>query len=272
MGGQMDGVTLTGTGHEAAFRAPIAQIRDYEPGADAVQVAAATGIPFEQIVKLASNENDFPISRAVLQAIEGQFGLLHSYPWEDFARLKSAVAAANGVPASQVVLSAGSAQLVLNLPLLYADPGDEVILAPESYALYEAASQVMGARLLRGAAEGVPLRHPRHHRRVRSPHEDRLAVQPEQPDGDDRRRGRAARRSLRPSPRRRRSSSTRPIASSSSTTTTVTRATCSLPATATSSPCAASPRPTRSPASASATPWPTRRSASCWTASASPSC
>jgi histidinol-phosphate aminotransferase len=149
----MNGVTLTGTGHEAAFRAPIAQIRDYEPGADAEQVAAATGIPFEQIVKLASNENDFPVSPAVLHAIEGQFGLLHSYPWEDFGRLKAAVAAANGVSASQVVLSAGSAQLVLNLPLLYVDPGDEVILAPQSYALYEAASQVMGARLRR-----VPLK------------------------------------------------------------------------------------------------------------------
>jgi len=149
----MDGATLTGSGHEAAFRAPIAQIRDYEPGADAEQVAAATGIPFERILKLASNENDFPVSPAVLRAIEGQFGMLHSYPWEDFGRLRSAVAAANDVAPTHVVLSAGSAQLVLNLPLLYVDPGDEVVLAPQSYALYEAASQVMGARLLR-----VPLK------------------------------------------------------------------------------------------------------------------
>jgi len=144
----VDRSTNGGRGHEAAFRACIAAIRDYEPGADAEQVAQATGIPVADIVKLASNENDFPISAQVLAAIERQFPLLHRYPWEDYGRLKAAVAAANGVAAEQVVLSSGSAQLVLNLPLLYTDPGDEVILAPQSYALYEAASQVMGARRL----------------------------------------------------------------------------------------------------------------------------
>ncbi len=136
---------LDGLTHEAAFRACIAGIRDYEPGADAQQVSQATGIPFHDIVKLASNENDFPISPKVLAAIEGQFPLLHSYPWEDYTRLKHAVAKANGVSPERVVLSSGSAQLVLNLPLLYVNPGDEVVMAPESYALYEAASQVMDA-------------------------------------------------------------------------------------------------------------------------------
>ena len=143
----MKRAAATARGHQAAFRSCIAEIRDYEPGADAQQVADATGIPFSDILKLASNENDFPISTAVTRAIAQQFPLLHSYPWEDFGRLKTALAAANGVPDAKVVLSAGSAQLVLNLPLLYIDPGDEVILAPQSYALYEAASQVMGARL-----------------------------------------------------------------------------------------------------------------------------
>ncbi len=135
-----------GQRHEDAFRTSIAGIRDYEPGADAEQVARATGIAVDEIVKLASNENDYPVSTKVLAAIEGQFPLLHSYPWEDYNRLRSAVAEANDVPPSQIVLSSGSAQLVLNLPLLYTDPGDEVILAPESYALYEAACQVMDAR------------------------------------------------------------------------------------------------------------------------------
>jgi histidinol-phosphate aminotransferase len=143
----VDRSTTGSRDHEAAFRTSILDIRDYEPGADAEQVAQATGIPFADIVKLASNENDFPISEAVTAAITRQFPLLHSYPWEDYGRLKAAVAAANSVPSGQVVLSSGSAQLVLNLPLLYTDPGDEVILAPQSYALYEAASQVMGARL-----------------------------------------------------------------------------------------------------------------------------
>jgi histidinol-phosphate aminotransferase len=149
----MDQAFASEVRHEAAFRECIADIRDYEPGADAQQVSEATGIPFEQILKLASNENDLPISSKVLAAIERQFPLLYSYPWEDYGRLKSAVAAAEGVPETQVVLSSGSAQIVLNLPLLYTNPGDEVILAPQSYALYEAASQVMGASIRK-----VPLR------------------------------------------------------------------------------------------------------------------
>lgn len=149
----MDSIATGRQTHEAAFRACIADIRDYEPGADAEQVAQAAGIPVGDIVKLASNENDFPVSAKVLAAIEEQFPLLHSYPWEDYNRLRAAVAEVNGVTPRHVVLSSGSAQLVLNLPLLYTDPGDEVILAPESYALYEAASQVMNAERVR-----VPLK------------------------------------------------------------------------------------------------------------------
>ena len=145
----MERAIVSSAGHEAAFRACVSEIRDYEPGADAQQVAAATGIALGDILKLASNENDFPISPHVLRAITEQFPLLHSYPWEDYGRLKTAIATAEGVPDTQIVLSSGSAQLVLNLPLLYTDPGDEVILAPQSYALYESASQVMGARIRR---------------------------------------------------------------------------------------------------------------------------
>ena len=79
------------------------------------------------------SQSSFPFSTAI--------------PGRTIGRLKTAIATAEGVPDTQVVLSSGSAQLILNLPLLYTDPGDEVILALQSYALYESASQVMGARI-----------------------------------------------------------------------------------------------------------------------------
>ena len=77
----------------------------------------------------------------------------------------------------------GSAQLVLNLPLLYADPGDEVILAPQSYALYEAASQVMGATISAVPLDGLRFDVPTRSSRRSRAHQDRVALQPEQPHG-----------------------------------------------------------------------------------------
>ena len=63
------------------------------------------------------------------------------------------MAEANGVQPSNVVLGSGSESIVQMIPRLYVEPGDEVIVAPQSYSRYAAGSVLMNAVI-----RNVPLR------------------------------------------------------------------------------------------------------------------
>lgn len=144
----MDVATANGTcshGHERSFRHAVLLLDDYEAGRSVQQVSREFGIPLEQIVKLASNENPYGPSPEALAAIPTEFGNLHMYPWQEFTDLRCRVAEANGVQPSNVVLGSGSESIVQMIPRLYVEPGDEVIVAPQSYSRYAAGSALMNA-------------------------------------------------------------------------------------------------------------------------------
>ena len=131
--------------HERSFRAVVRTLDDYEPGRSVQQVSQEFGIPLEAIVKLASNENPYGPSPAAVAAIPGEFPNLYMYPWQEFDDLRQSVAKANCVDSSNVVLASGSEAIVQLIPRLYIEPGDEVIVSPQSYSRYAVGSAVMGA-------------------------------------------------------------------------------------------------------------------------------
>ena len=140
-------------GHERSFRHAVRLLDDYEAGRSVQQVSREFDIPLEQIVKLASNENPYGPSPKALAAIPTEFGNLHMYPWQEFTDLRCRVAEANGVQPSSVVLGSGSESIVQMIPRLYIEPGDEVIVAPQSYSRYAA-----GSVLMNGVVRKVSLR------------------------------------------------------------------------------------------------------------------
>ena len=140
-------------GHERSFRRAVLLLDDYEAGRSVQQVSREFDIPLEQIVKLASNENPYGPSPKALAAIPTEFGNLHMYPWQEFTDLRCRVAEANDVQPSSVVLGSGSESIVQMIPRLYVEPGDEVIVAPQSYSRYAA-----GSVLMNGVVRKVSLR------------------------------------------------------------------------------------------------------------------
>jgi histidinol-phosphate aminotransferase len=139
--------------HERSFRPVVRTLDDYEAGRSVQQVSREFGIPLERIVKLASNENPYGPSPEAVAAIPGEFANLYMYPWQEFDDLRRRVAEANGVEPSNVVLGSGSEAIVQLIPRLYIEPGDEVIVSPQSYSRYAVGSAVMGA-----VVRPVPLR------------------------------------------------------------------------------------------------------------------
>ena len=118
---------------------------DYEAGRSVQEVSREFGIPLGHIVKLASNENPYGPSPRAVAAIPGEFANLYMYPWQEFDDLRRRVAEVNGVEPSNVVLGSGSEAIVQLIPRLYIEPGDEVVVSPQSYSRYAVGSTVMGA-------------------------------------------------------------------------------------------------------------------------------
>jgi histidinol-phosphate aminotransferase len=133
--------------HQSSFRPAVHKLTDYEPGRSVEEVSRELGIPPDQIVKLSSNENPYGPSPSALLAILTQFTRFYLYPWQEYTDLRHAVAAANGVAPANVVLASGSEAIVQMIPRLYVEPGDEVVVAAQTYSRYAAASILMNAAL-----------------------------------------------------------------------------------------------------------------------------
>lgn len=139
--------------HESSFRAVVHDLTDYEPGRDVEEIAAEYGIPVQNIVKLASNENPFGPSPKAIEAIPSEFANLHMYPWKRFTDFKEVLAEVHGLSVDGIVLGHGTESLIATVPQLYVDPGDEVVVAAESYTLHELSCVAMNAVVRR-----VPLK------------------------------------------------------------------------------------------------------------------
>lgn len=139
--------------HASSFRPVVYELTDYEPGRDVEEVAAEYGIPVQNIVKMASNENPFGPSPRAIEAIPSEFPNLHMYPWKRFTDFKEVLAEVHGIGADSIVLGHGTESLIATIPQLYIEPGDEIVVAAESYSLHELSCTAMSA-----VARRVPLR------------------------------------------------------------------------------------------------------------------
>lgn len=73
---------------------------------------------------------------------------LHNYPDDTSARLKEAIAGRYGVGADNVIVGAGSAELIRLFPEVFVSPGDRVVMPRPTFSEYGFACQLMGARLV----------------------------------------------------------------------------------------------------------------------------
>ena len=139
--------------HASSFRSAVHLLTNYEPGRDVEEVAEELGIPLSSIVKLASNESPFGPSPKAVAAIPSEFPNLHMYPWKRFTDFKELLADYHGLSPDNIVLGHGTESLIGLIPQLYLDPGDEAVVAAETYTLHETVCIAMAADVRR-----VPLR------------------------------------------------------------------------------------------------------------------
>ena len=126
----------------------------YQPGRPIEEVARELGLPTNDIIKLASNENPLGPSPAALAAMEKTLQSLHLYPDGNAFYLKRALATRLALDPRQILFGNGSNEIIEFIGHALLAPGAEVVVSEYCFAVYPIITHLFGARLVT-----VPARH-----------------------------------------------------------------------------------------------------------------
>lgn len=128
-----------------AINPALAGLPTYQPGRPIEEVARELGLPAEDIIKLASNENPLGPSPLALAAMEKALPQLHLYPDGNAFYLKQKLAAKLGLPPANLMLGNGSNEIIEFIGHALMAPGSEVIVSQYSFAIYPIMARMFGA-------------------------------------------------------------------------------------------------------------------------------
>lgn len=133
----------------------IVHLPVYQPGKPVEDVKRELGL--NEVIKLASNENPFGCSeRAKAAAIE-ELQNSNIYPDGASVELTAALAAELGVDTNQIIFGTGSSEIILMIARAFLAPGDETIMADETFPQYKHNAEIENARVIE-----VPLKDGKH--------------------------------------------------------------------------------------------------------------
>ncbi len=121
------------------------RIRPYPPGKPVEEVERELG---RTAVKLASNENPLGPSPKAIEAIRKSLPKLHLYPDGQGYFLRKKLTEIHGLEMDQVILGAGSTDLIELVGKTFLGAGDEAITSESAFYIYCLAIEEMGAGLV----------------------------------------------------------------------------------------------------------------------------
>jgi len=128
---------------EKLVKPHILEIRPYQPGKPVETLERELGI--EGAIKIASNENPHGPSPRALAAMRERLGEMHRYPDGAAFALRAELARRFAVDPAQLVFGCGADEILELLAKSFLGPGDEVVYAWPSFAMYPVVVKGMGA-------------------------------------------------------------------------------------------------------------------------------
>lgn len=132
----------------AMIRPQILNLNTYKPVVPFATLAEKLGRPPEEIIKLDANENPYGPPEGVLAAL-GALGQVNRYPDPDSLALREALAQETNVPLKNLLVGAGSDELLSLLSRLFLNNGDTLLDCPPTFGMYAFFAAVMGANVAR---------------------------------------------------------------------------------------------------------------------------
>jgi len=134
------------------FNKVLRDIKIYEAGKPIEMVVRDYGIAPEDVVKLASNENPIGTNPAVSKVIRSNADIAHLYPDDSMFELKDALSAKFDVEDENIIIGAGSDQVLEFISRALLDENASVLMSAVTFAMYEIYAKQMGAKIYRTAS------------------------------------------------------------------------------------------------------------------------
>lgn len=131
------------------FNTNLEQIKVYDPGKPIDLVVREYGVKPENVVKLASNENPFGAPPKAIKAIQENAHQMFRYPDDSMLELKQALADRFKVQKQNILLGAGSDQVIDIAMRAKCNAGDKILIARTTFAMYEIYARQLGLQILK---------------------------------------------------------------------------------------------------------------------------
>jgi histidinol-phosphate aminotransferase len=124
---------------------PARDMADYFAGPSPTQVAAEAQ---PQLIRLDSNENPFGPSALAIEAMRSALAATNFYPDDDCTELRRKLAAHHALPMEQVLVTAGSTEMLALLCQTMLAPGLNAVTSERSFIIYSMLVHASGAQLI----------------------------------------------------------------------------------------------------------------------------
>lgn len=121
--------------------------RPYMGAGSPEALARKYGFSLDRLVKLDSNENPYGPSPRVLEALARPLPY-HRYPEPDSETLRHALAEYVGASPDQIVVGAGSDEVILLTFAAFLGPGTAVVELAPTFVMYRLTAEALGARVV----------------------------------------------------------------------------------------------------------------------------
>ena len=111
----------------------------------------------KKVIKLASNENPLGPSKKAVAAMKAALDKVFYYPDSNSFELKAAIGRKFGVKPGNVLVGAGSDEIIELIAKLFFGPEDEIIISDHSFIRYKMAGKLMNSTVI-----SVPMKNYKH--------------------------------------------------------------------------------------------------------------
>ncbi len=131
------------------FNNILDDLKIYEAGKPIELVVREFNIEAKDIIKLASNENPRGCSPKVLKALKDEVKKVNLYPDDSSFELKSGLADRFGVKQDNIIVGAGSDQVIQFALQAKANSNNSILMAKTTFAMYEIYGRQTGTNILK---------------------------------------------------------------------------------------------------------------------------
>jgi len=127
----------------------LESIKNYEAGKPIELVVREYGIDPKEVIKLASNENPYGTSPKVVSLLKDIAKNASIYPDDSFFELKEALASEYGVKKENIIIGAGSDQVLEFAVHAVLNEKESVLMSNITFAMYEIYAKTTGAKIVK---------------------------------------------------------------------------------------------------------------------------